>query len=392
MYSFNLLVTTILVVLSLLLTFLIASVETSPIGNKAETTSSPRTLRLPIRRQASSHGKRSNVFSGTLQNVEWSYLIDVQVGTPPQSLSLVFDTGSSDTWVFSPEACSSDAQCAGSFNSSVSSTFDDTSPGSFAISYGDQSHVEGDYFIDDLRVSNATISALTMGLAKTGQFQGVATSHGIMGAGYVLNEAVTGANEYPNIVYELVSQNIIGNYSFSLWLDDLFASTGTILFGGYDSSRFHGSLTTMHTLANANGMISTFLVSMLSLGATYKNRTTTFTSPTFNGAALLDSGTATTHVPSAVYAGLANYFGADANGVVDCRLGQTEGHASFGFVGVTIRVPFSELSLLDSTTGLCTFGFFDGGESLILGDTFLRSAYVYYDLGNNEIGLAQTAY
>lgn len=63
-----------------------------------------------------------------------------------------------------------------------------------------------------------------MGLAKTGQFQGIATSYGIMGAGYRANEAVASvdlANEYPNIVYEMVSQDIIGSYSFSLWLDDL---------------------------------------------------------------------------------------------------------------------------------------------------------------------------
>lgn len=144
--------------------------------------------------------------------------------------------------------------------------------------------------------------------------------------------------------------------------------------------------------AKANGIISSFLVSLSSLSATYKGETTTFTSSTFDGAALLDSGTSLTFVPSAIYAELANYFGADANRIVDCSLSQTEGYASFGFNGVTIQVPFSELSLYDSTTGLCHFGFFDGGAQLILGDTFLRSAYVYYDLGNNEIGLAQTAY
>ena len=31
-----------------------------------------------------------------------------------------------------------------------------------------------------------------------------------------------------------------------------------------------------------------------------------------------------------------------------------------------------------------------GGSSPVLGDTFLRSAYVVYDLGNNEISLAAT--
>lgn len=237
-----------------------------------------------------------------------------------------------------------------------------------------------------------------------------------MGVGYRANEAVANvnpANEYPNMVYEMVSQDIIGSYSYSLWLDDLgedlcnllircgatnhssAASTGTILFGGYDPSKFQGSLTTMPTLPDptkSDGVISSFLVSMISLGAMYNGKTTTFTSSTFNGAALLDSGTTNIFVPSAIYAELANYFGADENQVVDCKLSQTKGYVSFGFVDVTIQVPFSELALLDSTTGLCQLGFFDAGEQLILGDTFLRSAYVYYDLGNNEIGLAQTVF
>ncbi|KAJ9647492.1 hypothetical protein H2204_000121 [Knufia peltigerae] len=397
MHSSNFRTPIVLVGLSVLTVF-VASIPLSSISKTTETPSSPKTLRLPIRRQVSSHAKRSNVLSSTLHNEEWDYLIDVKVGTPPQSLSIVLDTGSSDTWVFSPEACSSDANCAASFDPSDSSTFDEASPGSFAITYNDHSHVEGDYFTDNIGVGGATISSLMMGLANTGQLSASTTSSGLMGVGYRANEAVANvdpANVYPNMVYEMVSQDIIGSYSYSLWLDDLAASTGTILFGGYDPSKFQGSLTMMPTLPDptkSDGVISSFLVSMISLGAMYNGKTTTFTSSTFNGAALLDSGTTNIFVPSAIYAELANYFGADENQVVDCKLSQTKGYVSFGFVDATIQVPFSELALLDSTTGLCQLGFFDAGEQLILGDTFLRSAYVYYDLGNNEIGLAQTVF
>jgi len=76
---------------------------------------------------------------------------------------------------------------------------------------------------------------------------------------------------------------------------------------------------------------------------------------------------------------------------------------SFSFSGATISVPYNEL-VLDagtSSTGqqltfqngapACIFGIAPAEDSTpVLGDTFLRSAYVVYDLANNEISLAQT--
>jgi len=301
-----------------------------------------------------------------------------------------------------------------------SSTFHEISSGTFTITYSDKSQVSGDYFADNLELGGATVSSLTMGLAKVVTSSTTLGLHGLMGIGYISNEAIAQnpSDEYPNIVYDLVSQNIIGSYSYSLWLDDLGkllktcftrlprnidvlqklmtlvpeAKTGTILFGGYDSTKFQGSLVTMPTLPNANGVVTSFLVSMLSLSATYEGETTVFTDSTFDQPALLDSGTALAWVPSSLYAQLASYFGADANGLIDCGLGQKTGYASFGFGGITIQVPFSELAVRDSASETCYFGFYDGGNQLTLGDTFLRSAYIYYDLGNNEIGLAQTVF
>lgn len=50
-------------------------------------------------------GKRSTITESLLNNVTaGSYLATVKVGTPPQTVSLALDTGSSDVWVVSQDA------------------------------------------------------------------------------------------------------------------------------------------------------------------------------------------------------------------------------------------------------------------------------------------------
>lgn len=66
----------------------------------------------------------------------------------------------------------------------------------------------------------------------------------------------------------------------------------------------------------------------------------------------------------------------------------------FNFSGVQISVPINELVIVAAVSRgqpVCILGVGPAGNSVsVLGDTFLRSAYVVYDLANNEISLAQT--
>jgi len=106
----------------------------------------------------------------------------------------------------------------------------------------------------------------------------------------------------------------------------------------------------------------------------------------------------------------------DGNIYVACSLRDDNPKMTFNFgfggtSGITIAVPVNELVFdltgvfstggvvpqIDGISGTpCAFGIMDGdseGSSsgpYILGDTFLRSAYVVYDLKNNLIALAQT--
>lgn len=94
--------------------------------------------------------------SNTLYGYE--YIIDVQVGTPLQNISLIVDTGSDETWV-NPEcdAFSHQAVClaAGHYNASDSTTAQNLST-PFSITYGSGS-VEGWYVSDSFAIAGKTL-------------------------------------------------------------------------------------------------------------------------------------------------------------------------------------------------------------------------------------------
>jgi hypothetical protein len=135
------------------------------------------------------------------------------------------------------------------------------------------------------------------------------------------------------------------------------------------------------------------------LSITDESGTTTYTTAGFEEVAILDSGTTVTRIDPAIFNILYQYFNAatntDSNGnayyTVDCSIGSVEGSIDYGFPGVTISVPFSELAIPDSGESYCLFGFIPDTLNLF-GDTFLRSAYVVYDLDQKEVGLAQTIF
>jgi len=141
-------------------------------------------------------------------------------------------------------------------------------------------------------------------------------------------------------------------------------------------------------------------------GITITNQTgvnTPLTGSSFSIAVLLDSGSSLTYLPTSIFRLFAQAFNAvDTQGelIIDCgyKTTQSRGYVAFTFgdssSSVTINVPIDELIQPipgDSTN--CLLGVLEGSDSTyVLGDVFLRSAYVVYDLTHNQIGLAQANY
>jgi hypothetical protein len=186
---------------------------------------------------------------------------------------------------------------------------------------------------------------------------------------------------------------------------------GTILFGGYDTDKFEGKLAVLDIQPAEQGQLSRMLVIWSSIGVTDAKGSVVVPTKSTPQSALLDSGTALTYVPQDVLTSLANYFGAvmdeqlGAN-IVPCNLGY--GTLDFGFGGPggpIIGIPFDELAIpitssdgelltYDDGSPVCQLGLdvADDSGGVIFGDTFLRSAYVVYDLGRKQIGIAQTRF
>ncbi|POR32849.1 Elongation factor G, mitochondrial [Tolypocladium paradoxum] len=343
------------------------------------------------------------------------YFTTVHVGSSGQELSLQLDTGSSDVWVPSNNAATcrnkADGGCPlGSFDSSKSSTFDDFGQGLFDILYQDNSSSKGDYFGDRFQIGTASLDNLTMGL-------GLETSipYGLIGVGYVNNEASISTTRatYPNLPVALEHAGLIKTVAYSLWLNDLSASTGSILFGGIDTEKYVGQLTKLPVLLNKRVNNDTaFAVSMYSLEAASPSGSDTLTSSDLPIPVVLDSGTSLTYLPqdmaSQAWQEVGAVWDSDAQApLLPCSFANHAGHFSFVFTGPQgprINVTMDELVLALTngpaptfTSGpyrgktVCEFGIQNQtGPPFLLGDTFLRSAYVVYDLVNNEIGIAAT--
>jgi hypothetical protein len=104
------------------------------------------------------------------------------------------------------------------------------------------------------------------------------------------------------------------------------------------------------------------------------------------------------YLPSAIINQFVTAFGATVSKygdlVIDCNVQKTQatGNVAFQFggsSGVTINVPIVELISPSSNSKYCFLGVQQATDKVILGDVFLRSAYIVYDLTHNQIGMAQ---
>jgi len=332
-----------------------------------------------------------------LDNEETLYFMNVTLGTPAQSLQLHIDTGSSDLWVNTPSSrlcveVDDPCQISGTYSANDSSTYQYLN-GDFNISYVDGSGSAGDYVSDTLQFGGITLEEQQFGVGYVSS-----STEGILGIGYPINEvavAYNGGNPYPNVPWHLVQNGDINVNAYSLWLNDLDASTGSILFGGINTAKFQGELSTLPIISE-QGVYAEFVIALTDVGA---NGNKNNIAKDVAIPVLLDSGSSLMYLPNDIAQTIFESVDAQYNedqgaAFVDCALRYGSGSIDFTFSGPTISVALDELVIVagvDQGEPVCILGIAPAENTTpVLGDTFLRSAYVVYDLEHNEISLAQT--
>jgi len=343
-------------------------------------------------------------------------------------LRLVLDTGSSDLWCNAPnstlcERRSDPCQDSGTYDSSSSSSYSFVSS-DFNITYADGSSAVGDYVTDTITIGGTTIKNFQFGVGYTSASAGMLHPslppsslvsslevintnvwiEGVLGIGYTSNEVQSGQNgdpAYNNLPKAMVEGGIIKSNAYSLWLNDLDANTGSILFGGVNTAKYHGALETL-PIQKLGNSYSEFIIALTAVAVSTSSKTHNYSSSSLPVGVLLDSGSSLTYLPDGIVQDIyedlgVQYDSSNGIGLVPCSLAEKDVNVSYTFSSPTIDVGVNELVIdmgdyyFNNRERACIFGIAPAGASTaVLGDTFLRSAYVVYDLANNEISLANT--
>ena len=233
-----------------------------------------------------------------------------------------------------------------------------------------------------------------------------------MGIGFPTLEVAVVKNEgqpYANIPMKMVSEGLINTAVYSLWLDDIFSSTGNILFGGVDQDKYIGDLKTLPIVKDQDELVE-MLVPLSGLSIVDGSKNSSALSQPIT--VLLDSGSTLSYLPEDTASQIYNAVGATYDqqsgaALCNCDVSNSSTTLDFLFDGKAISVQMEELVLTggpgrQGSDQACIFGVMpqsnsdssssgDGSDaSYTLGDTFIRNAYVVYDLTNGEISLAQT--
>ncbi|KAI4727651.1 acid protease [Aureobasidium sp. EXF-10728] len=370
------------------------------------------------------------------------YYVNMTVGTPGQSQTFLIDTGSSDTILsaMNSSSCTPRGCFNGQFNPNVSSTFETTHPGALKIAYLDGSQKKGDLVTDVVQMNNVKIRNFPVGLAYRVKDRFL-PNVGIMGLGYSSNMAhvlhSTGVKNVSSFVEALVQAGAISSRFYSIYLNalDLYGSLdpyGSILFGGIDTNKYKGPLTTLNLLPSASHNVSGFylhLVSVTMQPYNGPNQTIVQTTKDTKFFANLDTGTPDWVLPTSAYHKLIGYAGVvsdggyyPGNGMVDkqsfvkpcsnvARGIDNTTRLKFTFTGhgigtATLQVELADLftpltykdgSAVTNQSGqaMCWLRVTDSGATdtqsseMLIGGGVFRAGYWVFDLDNGQVSVAQ---
>ncbi|XP_037630086.1 pepsin A-like [Sebastes umbrosus] len=315
---------------------------------------------------------------GMTNDADLSYYGVISIGTPPQSFTVIFDTGSSNLWVPSVYCSSQACENHQKYNPQQSSTFkwgDQT----LSIQYGTGS-MTGHLAIDNVEVGGITVSSQVFGISRTeAPFMAHMKADGILGLAF---QTIASDNVVP-VFDRMVSEGLVSQPLFSVYLSGNSEQGSELVLGGIDSSHYTGQITWI-PLSSA----TYWQISMDSV--TINGQTVACTG---GCQAIIDTGTSLIVGPTNDIQNLNSWVGASTNqygeSTVNCNNIQSMPEVTFTIGGHAFTIPASAY-VFQRSYG-CSTGFGGSSQQLwILGDVFIRQFYAIFDTQNQNIGLAQS--
>ncbi|XP_054822831.1 aspartic proteinase-like [Prosopis cineraria] len=241
--------------------------------------------------------------------VDVIYYGEIGIGTPPQTFTVIFDTGSSNLWVPSSWCYLSIACYVHSwYKSSKSSTYTKNGT-SCEIQYGTGS-IFGFFSQDNVEVGDVVVKHQDFIEATREESLSFALLEfdGIFGLGF---QEISVEQAVP-VWYNMVKQDLVGEKVFSFWLnvDPEVEEGGEVVFGGVDPNHFKGKHTYVPVTRKGYWQIEIrdFLIGGLSTGVCEGGC-----------AAIVDSGASLLAGPTSVVAEINHAIGAEGIFSSECK-------------------------------------------------------------------------
>ncbi|KAI8098477.1 endopeptidase [Halteromyces radiatus] len=312
------------------------------------------------------------------------YYGTIEIGTPPQPFTVVFDTGSSNLWVPSKHCTSIACFLHKRYDSSSSNSFVENGT-EFSIQYGSGS-LEGFISQDTVRVGG--IALPHQGFAESTKEPGftfaMARFDGILGLGY---DTIAVQHVVPPF-FNMVHRDLLDSPVFSFWLNNNGGEDdgGELVFGGMDPAHYQGDITWVPVTRRGYWEIELQNIK-------------------FNGdyvdldpiGAAIDTGSSLLIAPNTLAELINSELGAEKNWAgqytIDCDKIPDLPEFCFVFGGKDFCLDGTDYIL--QVQNQCISGFMGmdipspAGPLWIVGDVFLRKYYSVYDLGTNQVGFAK---
>jgi len=322
------------------------------------------------------------------------YFGEIGLGSPPQPLRVVFDTGSSDLWI-PGGGCS---QCGEHmrFNRTRSSTYSLVdSEDAFEVDYG-SGRVLGHEAVDTLTIGGLRCDGIHFGeVSYEDEVIAKFKMDGVAGLGFRGLSSVT----KPTILELIFGQNPTVPQIFSLYLSSDpkdTANPSNIWFGGYDLQIAGNNASWYYTplMKRSYGDFKFWAIKMPNFKVIGKSGDVLAHMCSYGCFAIVDTGTSGIGIPSQYFTVVLNIIteNLDCEGIV-CSNAKVEDFPDFKFnLAPDVTLPLrADDYVICSRWGECVIKIqsMNNEEAYwILGDVFIEAYYTLFDIENLRVGFA----